>query len=109
MKQLKQIKIKSLISLLLVIPFVISSGNNILNKKNFKKSSEFITGVASYYHNKFNGRRTSNGEIFNNKNLTAAHKTLPLGTWVKVTNLNNDSVVIVKINDRLPKNSKRTN
>jgi len=65
-------------------------------------------GVASYYHNKFNGRKTSNGEIFQNTGLTAAHKTLPLGTWVRVTNLKNDSVVVVKINDRLPQYSKRS-
>ena len=65
-------------------------------------------GVASYYHNKFNGRKTANGEIFQNIGLTAAHKTLPLGTWVRVTNLKNDSVVVVKVNDRLPKYSKRT-
>jgi rare lipoprotein A len=65
-------------------------------------------GIASYYHNKFNGRKTSSGEIFSNLKLTAAHKTMKLGTWVKVTNLKNDSVVIVKVNDRLPKTSKRT-
>src|ERR1700740_1864814 len=65
-------------------------------------------GVASYYHNKFNGRKTSNGEIFQNTGFTAAHKTLPLGTWVRVTNLKNDSVVVVKVNDRLPKTSKRS-
>jgi rare lipoprotein A len=65
------------------------------------------TGIASYYHNKFEGRKTSSGEIFSNQNLTAAHKTLPLGTWVKVINLKNDSTVIVKINDRLPYYSKR--
>ncbi|HEY1037812.1 MAG TPA: septal ring lytic transglycosylase RlpA family protein [Bacteroidia bacterium] len=65
-------------------------------------------GVASYYHNKFNGRKTSSGEIFQNTNMTAAHKTMPLGTWVKVTNLKNDSVVVVKVNDRLPKTSKRS-
>lgn len=65
------------------------------------------TGVASYYASKFNGRRTSSGEIFRSDSLTAAHKTLPFGTLVRVTNLKNDSVVIVKINDRLPKSSKR--
>ncbi len=65
-------------------------------------------GVASYYHDKFNGRTTSSGEIFSNEGLTAAHKTMPLGTWVKVTNLKNDSVVVVKINDRLPKTSTRS-
>lgn len=64
-------------------------------------------GTASYYANKFEGRKTSSGEVFSQKKLTAAHKSLPFGTLVKVTNLSNDSVVIVKINDRLPKSSKR--
>ncbi|MFL5751942.1 MAG: septal ring lytic transglycosylase RlpA family protein [Bacteroidia bacterium] len=71
-----------------------------------EKESEFV-GIASYYHSKFEGRKTSSGEVFSNNNLTAAHKTMRLGTWVKVTNLKNDSVVIVKINDRLPSTSKR--
>lgn len=65
-------------------------------------------GIASYYHPKFEGRKTSNGEIFRNDSLTAAHKKLPFGTYVRVTNLYNDSVVIVRINDRLPQNSKRS-
>jgi rare lipoprotein A len=65
------------------------------------------TGIASFYAKKFEGRKCSSGEIFRNDSLTAAHKTLAFGTWVKVTNLKNDSVVIVKINDRLPKKSKR--
>lgn len=64
-------------------------------------------GKASYYADKFNKRRTSSGEIFNNDSLTAAHKTLPFGTYLKVTNLQNDSVVVVKVNDRLPKKSSR--
>jgi len=66
------------------------------------------TGIASYYHNKFVGRKTANGEIFDQSKLTAAHKSLPLGTWVKVTNLGNDSTVIVKINDRMPQWNKRS-
>jgi rare lipoprotein A len=63
------------------------------------------TGRASFYANKFHGRKTSSGEIFKQENLTAAHKTLPFGTLVKVLNLSNDSIVIVKINDRLSKSS----
>src|SRR5690606_38360658 len=62
----------------------------------------YSTTRASYYHNKFNGRKTANGEIFDNNRLTAAHKTLPFGTKVKVTNLANDKSVIVTINDRGP-------
>ena len=65
------------------------------------------TGKASYYADKFNKRKTSSGEIFYNDSLTAAHKTLPFGTILKVVNLKNDSVVFVKVNDRLPKKSSR--
>ena len=60
------------------------------------------TTRASYYHNKFNGRKTANGEIFDNNKYTAAHKSLPFGTKVKVTNLANNKSVIVTINDRGP-------
>jgi rare lipoprotein A len=64
-------------------------------------------GKASYYADKFNGRKTSSGEKFSNDSLTAAHKFLPFGTLIKVTNLKNDSTIVVKINDRLPKKSSR--
>lgn len=66
------------------------------------------TGTASYYHDKFIGRLTSSGVKFDQTKFTAAHKTLPLGTWVKVTNLNNDSTVVVQINDRMPAWNKRS-
>lgn len=58
--------------------------------------------IASYYDSKFNGRKTANGTIFSNHKLTAAHKTLPFGTLVKVTNIKNGKSVIVEINDRGP-------
>ncbi|MES2568373.1 MAG: septal ring lytic transglycosylase RlpA family protein [Bacteroidota bacterium] len=67
-----------------------------------------VNGVASYYAQKFNGRKTSSGEKFSNDSLTAAHKKFKFGTYVLVRNLKNDSTVIVKINDRLPQNSKRS-
>jgi rare lipoprotein A len=57
---------------------------------------------ASYYHNKFNGRKTASGKKFDNKGYTAAHKKLPFGTKVKVTNEVNGKSVIVEINDRGP-------
>ena len=60
------------------------------------------TSAASYYHDKFNGRKTASGEIFNNKEFTAANKTLPFGTRVKITNTLTDKSVIVRINDRGP-------
>jgi len=69
--------------------------------------SELQKGIASYYGKSFEGRRTSSGEILRNDSLTAAHKTLKFGTLVKVTNTKNDSIVIVRINDRLPKSSTR--
>jgi rare lipoprotein A len=59
-------------------------------------------GTASYYADQFQGRRTANGETFNMHELTAAHRSLPFGTWVKVTNMNNGKDVIVRINDRGP-------
>jgi rare lipoprotein A len=61
-----------------------------------------MQGMASWYGGKFHGRLTSNGEIFDTNTLTAAHKTLPFGTLVKVTNLDNGKSVVVRINDRGP-------
>ncbi len=57
---------------------------------------------ASYYHDKFNGRKTASGRKFNNNDLTAAHKNFPFGTIVKVTNEINKKFVIVEITDRGP-------
>ena len=59
-------------------------------------------GIASWYGPNFNGQKTSNGEIYNMYAFTAAHKTLPMNTIVKVTNLRNNKSVIVRINDRGP-------
>lgn len=64
-------------------------------------------GIASYYGYKFHGKRTASGELFNMKELTAAHKTLPFNTFVRVTNLKNKKSVIVRINDRGPYSPKR--
>ena len=59
-------------------------------------------GQASWYGPGFHGRKTANGEIFNQHQLTAAHRRLPLGTKVKVTNLKNGKAVVVRVNDRGP-------
>jgi rare lipoprotein A len=59
-------------------------------------------GVASYYAGKFNGRRTASGETFSNHLLTAAHRTLPFGTRLLVTNPANGRQVVVRVNDRGP-------
>lgn len=61
-----------------------------------------FTGMASWYGPGFHGRRSASGEIFNQRDLTAAHRTLPFGTEVRVTNLNTNQQVIVRINDRGP-------
>ena len=59
-------------------------------------------GLASWYGNKFHGRHTSNGEVYSMYEMTAAHKTLPIPCYVKVTNLENGRSVIVRVNDRGP-------
>jgi rare lipoprotein A len=87
--------------LILFITLYISSINL------YSQQDSVAAGKASYYAHKFEGRKTASGEKFSNKKLTAAHKTLPFGTRVKVTNKRNDKSVIVTINDRLPKKSKR--
>lgn len=59
------------------------------------------TGNASYYANHFHGRRTASGIKYHKDSLFCAHKTLPYGTLLRVTNLRNDSVVVVKVVDRM--------
>lgn len=63
---------------------------------------ETTFGIASYYGEKFNGRQTASGEIYNMNELTAAHLNYAFGTIVRVTNTKNNQSVIVKINDRMP-------
>ena len=60
------------------------------------------TGIASWYGKDFHGKKTANGEIYNMHAMTAAHKTLPLGTWVRVYNLTNGKSCDVRVNDRGP-------
>lgn len=59
-------------------------------------------GIASFYHDKYHGKMTSNGEIYNRDSLTCAHRTLPFGTKLIVTNLDNDKSIKVTVNDRGP-------
>ncbi len=61
-----------------------------------------LEGTASYYADAFHGKQAANGEIFDMHDLTAAHRTLPFGTLVKVTNLTNQKSVVVRIIDRGP-------
>ncbi len=62
----------------------------------------YEVGTASWYGSYFDGRTTASGEAYNMYDLTAAHPTLPLGTWVRVTNLHNGRRIYVRINDRGP-------
>jgi rare lipoprotein A len=61
-----------------------------------------LEGVASYYSDEFHGKQTSNGEIYDMNGLTAAHRTFPFGTKVRITNLENSKSVVVRVNDRGP-------
>jgi rare lipoprotein A len=65
------------------------------------KPAKIQYGTASFYADKFEGRRTANGEVFSQQKMTAAHNTLPLGTWIRVTNLSNKKSVVVRVTDRL--------
>ena len=64
-------------------------------------------GIASYYANKFEGRKTYTDEIFSQEKLTGASNTLPMHTWVRVTNLRNHRSVIVQINDKMHPRNRR--
>lgn len=59
-------------------------------------------GIASWYGHPYHGRRAANGEVYDMEKLTAAHRTLPFGTWVRVLNLTNSKTINVRINDRGP-------
>lgn len=86
----------TLFILFLVILFVIVGCQSIAQYY----APDGAEGTARYYAKRYHGKRTTSGEIYNSKKLTAAHPSLPLGTKVRVVNLDNKKSVIVKINDR---------
>jgi rare lipoprotein A len=71
------------------------------------KAKRVLYGLASFYANSFNGKETAFGEIFNQNKMTCACNVLPLGTWIRVTNMRNGRTVLVKTNDRLHPRMKR--
>lgn len=73
-----------------------------VDPQNISTANAYQVGKSSYYADQFHGKKTANGEIFNMYKLTAAHRVLPLGTIIKVTNLSNGRWVVVKVNDRGP-------
>lgn len=79
-----------------------SNAQSRFNKENRPVQISQPTGKASYYGKKWNGRKTASGEVFNTDSLTCAHKTLPFGTMLKVTNQKNGKSVIVRVTDRGP-------
>jgi rare lipoprotein A len=83
------------------LPPVLATAGHI-NPKNKKKSQPYQVGTASWYGEYFQGKPTASGEPYDMLDFTAAHPTLPLGTFVKVTNLRNGRAVVVRINDRGP-------
>ncbi len=82
--------------------FVLATLAMSCHRKRIPGGSGTETGMASYYAESYNGKKTANGEIYRSSQLTAAHKKLPFGTKVKVTNLANGKSVKVRINDRGP-------
>lgn len=76
--------------------------NTQVQAKHNKPEHHKMVGTASWYGPRFHGKKTSSGEKFNQNKLTASHKTLPFGTKVRVTNLDNNKSVVVTINDRGP-------
>ena len=66
------------------------------------KHAKVLYGVSSYYGEDFHGKLTANGEVYDMYGVTAAHKTLPLNTVARVTNMENDKSIILRINDRGP-------
>ena len=77
-----------------------ASGHN--SRKTNPKSKAYQVGTASWYGEQFQGKQTASGEPFDMSDFTAAHPSLPLGSFVKVTNLRNGKAVVVRINDRGP-------
>ena len=84
-----------------------SAGATVATTEVVYAGSKASAGTASFYGKRFHGRTTANGERFNMNAMTAAHKSLPFGTKVKVTNRNNGKSVIVRINDRGPYHGNR--
>jgi rare lipoprotein A len=93
--------------LLFILPIIsFASKNSVVDAIDTLKSKT-LTGIASFYSNKFNGRKTASGELFSQKKMTAACNKLPLGTKVKVVNLQNNKSVELIINDRLHHKNRR--
>lgn len=95
---------RSLLPLLMLLPlfFAGACGPKKTRVAKPPRIGQSEKGIASWYGHPYHGRRAANGEIYDMEQLTAAHRTLPFGTWVRVRNLSNDLNVDVRIQDRGP-------
>lgn len=100
---------KQLLFIVLIFSSRLAFAGDIDTLKNgrVRNQAKIQYGTASYYSNKFKGRKTASGQIYDPAKLTAAHNGLPLNTWIRVTNQRNKKSVIVKVNDRLHKRNRR--
>jgi rare lipoprotein A len=96
-----------LFGMILILGSIQVNGQPLKDSVTGKKSAKIQYGTASWYSDKFDGRQTANGEIFSQKKMTCAHNSLPMGTWLRVTNIRNKRSIIVKVNDRLNAKNKR--
>ena len=105
--------LKIYISLILFLVFLTSCSSSKVIRTSKSETSKSVSKIfkkeaeVSYYADKFNGRKTANGTTFSNSKLTAAHRTLPFKTKLKVTNVVNSKSVIVEVNDRGPQKTSR--
>lgn len=89
---------KSVVTFILLIGFIAFGGASVFNGIKGLSGS----GKVSWYGDQFHGKKTASGDVYNMHDMTAAHKTLPFGTKVKITNKSNGKSVVVEINDRGP-------
>ena len=107
-KTLLQLALLLITAIVFIVPLkTFSQKSDTATKAKSSKSKRVLYGQASFYANKFEGKKTANDEIFSQKKLTCACNVLPLGTWIRVTNLRNGRTVVVKTNDRLHPRMKR--
>lgn len=92
----------SLLVMLLLVAGCAGTGPTIRSGGDFGRDDSESTGFASFYGSEFHGRRTASGERYDEDDLCAAHRTLPFGTRVRLTNLKNGRTVVVTITDRGP-------
>jgi len=101
---------KPLFPFFMVIIIMLGTFSSVAQSKvNYRNvpQSDTAVGYASFYSNKFIGKKTASGEIFSQDKLTCAHNALPMGTLLKVTNLSNDKSVTVRVNDRMHQRNPR--